>query len=68
MGLAIGIGLSSASEIVGSLILSIAGGTFIYVACSEIIVHEFESPDWRWTKMLMLVIGAAVITCLWFLD
>ena len=44
VGLAIGIGLTSLSEMVGAVILSIAGGTFIYIACSEIIVHEFGKP------------------------
>jgi zinc transporter ZupT len=68
VGLAIGIGLTSAPDIVSSLILSIAGGTFVYIACSEIIVHEFAKPDYRWTKMAFFTFGAAIITCLWFLD
>jgi zinc transporter ZupT len=67
-GLAIGLGLSDAPELVGSIILSFAGGTFVYIACSEIIVHEFSNPKHRYFKYLMFLIGAAIITCLWFLD
>jgi solute carrier family 39 (zinc transporter), member 1/2/3 len=41
-GIAIGIGLETAPDLVSSIVLSIAGGTFVYIACSEILVHEFS--------------------------
>jgi len=67
-GVAVGLGLSSAPEIVGSLILSVAGGTFIYIACSEIIVEEFEKPENRPGKLALFCLGASTMICLWFLD
>lgn len=48
--------------------LSLAGGTFIYIACSEILVHEFEDKTYRYFKFLFFLLGAAVITLLWMLD
>jgi hypothetical protein len=42
-GIGIGIGIENAPELVSSLVLSVAGGTFIYIACSEILIHEFAN-------------------------
>jgi zinc transporter 1/2/3 len=42
IGIGLGIGLSSSPEFVESIVMSLAGGTFVYIACSEILVHEFE--------------------------
>jgi zinc transporter ZupT len=67
-GLAIGLGLSDAPDFVSSIILSFAGGTFVYIACSEILVHEFSEKKHRYWKFLMFILGAAIITCLWFLH
>lgn len=67
-GLAIGLGLSDAPEFVSSIILSFAGGTFVYISCSEILVHEFSEAKHRYLKFLMFIVGAAIITCLWFLH
>ena len=68
LGCAIGLGIESANPIIGSLILSIAGGTFIYVACSEIITEEFSKKDYKVLKFLMFLLGAAIIIVLWFTD
>lgn len=67
-GLAIGLALNNAPKLVGAIIMSFAGGTFVYIACSEIIVHEFADTKYRYFKFGMLIIGAAIITCLWFLH
>jgi len=67
-GLAIGLGLNDAPEFVSSIILSFAGGTFVYIACSEILVHEFSEKKHRYWKFLMFIVGAAIITCLFFLH
>lgn len=66
VGIAIGLGLKEAPGVVDPIILSLAGGTFIYIACTEIIVHEFEKKAYKWVKMLALLVGAAIIICLWF--
>ena len=70
-GLAIGMGLNNTTDVIGSIFLSFAGGTFIYIACSEILAHEFDGPDKIWLKYLkffVYLLGAAIITVLWLLH
>lgn len=50
------------------IFFQLSAGTFIYVACTEIITHEFESPKWSGLKLLMVLIGGIVIGALWFLS
>jgi zinc transporter 1/2/3 len=63
-GIGIGIGIENAPVIVTSIVLSLSGGTFIYIACSEILIHEFTDPKHRYWKFLLTAIGAATITLL----
>jgi zinc transporter ZupT len=70
-GLSIGLGLRNTSDITESVILAFAGGTFIYIACGEILSHEFDrnQPMWlKYVKFLMYIFGAAIITVMWLLD
>ena len=67
-GIGIGLGLTNAPDFVSSIVLSLAGGTFIYIACSEILVHEFENKQYRYFKFLLFILGAATISVLWLLD
>lgn len=67
-GVAIGLGISGADPIVGNIILSIAGGTFIYIACSEIIVEEFSKDKFKILKLAVFILGAVIICLLWFTD
>jgi len=48
--------------------LALSGGTFLYVACSEIIVHEFDRGSMRLLKMFLVVLGGVLIGALWFLG
>ena len=68
VGIALGIGLGEAPEIVDIIFSCLAGGTFVYIACSEVIVEEFSLPGNKWIKLLFFMMGAALITCLWFLG
>ena len=47
---------------------SLAAGTFLYIACSEVIVEEFTIPGGRCWKFLFYLIGIAIIFSLWFLE
>ena len=70
-GLAIGMGLNNTPDVVGSIILAFAGGTFIYISCGEILAHEFDGPDKIWLKYLKFAVylfGAGIISVLWLLD
>lgn len=68
LGVGIGMALSDAGDLVDIIFSSLAGGSFVYIACSEVIVQEFSVPGDRWLKLLMFIIGAAIITSLYFLD
>ena len=68
IGIIIGMQISDSNKLVDTVFLSISGGTFIYVACSEIIVNEFDKGNKQWVKMLLVLLGGIVISLLWFLD
>ena len=60
IGVFLGILLSkTASECVEGIFLSISTGTFLYVACSEVIVEEFSSPVKRYLKFFLYLMGGA---------
>jgi len=68
LGTVIGILLSGMSEIVNVIFMSIAGGSFIYVSCSELIVEEFSLPGNRWFKLIAFILGATLICLLLLLE
>ena len=68
IGIIIGILVTDANKLVDVIFMSLSGGTFLYVACSEIIVHEFAKEHRQWLKTLMVLLGGSVITALWFIG
>jgi zinc transporter 1/2/3 len=44
-------------SIVSSVLISLAAGTFVYVACLEIIAEEFGNPHYKWQKLALLLGG-----------
>ena len=68
VGTSIGLLLNEAPEIVNIIFVSLSGGTFIYVSCSELTVEEFSLPGNRWLKLLAFLIGGVLIGCLLLLD
>lgn len=49
IGIMVGIFLQDTSTTVEVIFNSFAGGTFIYIAASEVIVEEFSAPDrYKW--------------------
>ena len=68
LGCSIGLALSDASPLVGIIFTSLAGGSFIYVSCSELIVEEFSLPGNRWWKLLAFLMGAFFIGLLLILE
>lgn len=68
IGIIIGMSISNSDKIIDVVFLSLSGGTFIYVACSEIIVAEFEKGNKQWLKMILVFVGGLIITLLWFFD
>ena len=55
LGMIVGIILSANSTpaMVNITFSSIAAGTFVYIACSEVIVQEFQTQKERYKKFLM---------------
>ena len=68
IGTSLGIALNSAPEMVSIVFTSLAGGSFIYVSCSELIVEEFSLPGNRWLKLFAFLLGATFIGLLLLLE
>ena len=68
LGVLIGMAVAEAGDIYEVIFSSIAAGSFFYIACSEVIVEEFSVPGNRYWKLLAFLLGASIITLLWFLD
>ena len=67
IGVILGMCLAGA-DLANVICSSLAAGSFVYIACSEIIVEEFSIPGNRWLKLGAFLFGATIITMLWFLD
>ena len=68
LGVILGMLVAEAGDIYEVIFSSIAAGSFVYIACSEVIVEEFSIPGNRYWKLLAFLLGATIITLLWFLD
>ncbi len=69
VGIAIGLILSTkANEFIQGIFLAISVGTFIYIACTEVLVEEFENPDHKYLKFLMFMLGGIFIGGLSLLE
>lgn len=67
IGIVIGIVLNQADIIRPGnegIVLSIASGTFFYVATMEVMGHEFLDPDNKLQKMVSLIIGFGLMSLL----
>ena len=54
------------SNVVTGIFLSISAGTFIYIACSEVIVDEFSNPENKYFKFLSLKLVHYLLFLLYF--
>ena len=68
IGTVLGILINGMSDLINILFMSLAGGTFIYVACSELIVEEFENKDFKWLKYFCFLLGAALVCSLLLIE
>ena len=67
LGIIIGMLITDSNSLVDVTLQGISGGTFIYVACSEIIVAEFDKGGkYQFIKMLLVFFGGSLITVMWF--
>ena len=68
LGVLIGMAVKNAGEIYSVVFSRLAAGSFVYIGCNEVIVEEFSIVGNRWWKLLAFIIGATIITLLWFID
>ena len=68
LGQIVGILLGEASEIIEIIFSCLAAGTFLYIACSEVIIEEFANPDYRVLKLIVFLLGIASIASLHFIG
>ena len=69
VGIALGMALTSLSNnTVAGIFLSISVGTFIYIACSEVVIDEFSNPEYKYPKFLFFLLGAAVVVSLTLVE
>ena len=66
LGIIIGMSISGSDPVLDVIFQGLSVGTFVYVACSEIITMEFAKGDKQWIKMILVFLGGLVITVLWF--
>ena len=69
VGVLIGMALQHSSDMIEIVFNSFAGGTFLYIAASEVIVEEFSFPDRnKWVQYAVFLAGMTMITSLWFIE
>ena len=56
-GVLLGMLVSSSNKVVDSVFFSLSAGMLTYIACSEIIVHEFAKPELQPLKFILVGIG-----------
>ena len=68
-GIALGIILSqSTNDLLEGILLGISTGTFIYVACSDVLVEEFEDRSNKYIKFFLFVLGGIFCAGLSFVE
>ena len=68
IGVLIGWAVSESSPLVEIIFNCFAGGTFIYIACSEVIIEEFNDPKNKQLKFLFYIIGICFIASLGLVE
>lgn len=68
IGVMFGWYLGEGSALTEIIFNCLAAGTFIYIACSEVIIEEFSTPQNKWLKFLFYLIGMAFIGSLTFVE
>lgn len=68
IGVLIGWAVSESSPLVEIIFNCFAGGTFIYIACSEVIIEEFSAPENKYLKFFVYILGIAFIACLGLIE
>jgi hypothetical protein len=68
IGIIIGMNVTGSCPLVVIIFLSLSGGTFLYIACTEIVSMEFAKPGYKVAKGISLLVGIVVISLLWLME
>ena len=68
IGVVVGMLAAETNLLIDTIFVCVSGGTFIYVACSEILVAEFDRGQYHCWKMFLVILGGLTITALWFMG
>ena len=69
IGIIIGMTLTTfSSDFIAGIFLSISVGTFIYIACSEVVVDEFNKKENKYLKFILFILGAGIVLSLNVLE
>lgn len=68
IGVILGMIVSDSSDMAEIVCSCLAAGTFMYIACSEVIVEEFSAAEARFLKLGFFLLGIAIISSLHFLE
>jgi len=68
LGILIGWLLSNQGAVVTGVFQSISAGTFLYIACGEVIVNEFNLKRFRVFKFFLFCIAIGFVTLLFFIE
>ena len=63
-GIIIGLLLKENNAMLEVTLQSLAAGTFLYIAASDVVVEEFTILGSRWVKLLFFIIGAVIIAAM----
>ena len=68
LGVVLGMILSDGSDMTELIFACLAGGSFLYISLSEVIVEEFSISSNRFIKLFFFLFGIACIASLVLLD
>lgn len=68
LGAIAGLFLSGASKMMQAVLLAVSAGTFVYIACVEVITEEFNGPGKKFYKYLCFLLGVSFMVFVWFVE
>jgi len=67
-GAVIGLIFSGTNSKLKGVLLAISAGTFLYIACVEIISEEYQGKGNKFWKFLMTSLGIGLMILIWFIE
>jgi len=68
IGIAVGIAMEDVNDLVNSVMMGVSAGTFVFIACSEIIVEEFNVGRFKFAKYMFYLVGMALMSSVYWIE